>query len=108
MGSGRKATFIRDVSRFFTRGAAMYRLSPPLVNKRIDTIGAEYDEVTDHVVVCTTRTLTGALTTYVLRCDSTSYVQSWNQLNPKTRGSASDADVLKAIGYTIEGKGSGR
>lgn len=103
MGQTKTATFMKDVSRFFTGAAAMYQLSPPLVVQRIDTIGAEYDEVTEYVVVCTTR-YAGLDTTMVLRCDETSYVQSWNRLDPWTPGKASDADALRRLGYTKKGK----
>lgn len=109
MSDEKIATFAADVSGFFTQTAAMYHLSPPFVVRRIDTIGAEYDEVTEHVVVVTTRIFTGQVTTLVLRCDETSYVQSWNRLDPWTPGRAPDSDALKRIGYTIkEGEGDGR
>jgi hypothetical protein len=100
------ATFLRDVSEFFTGSAALYHVAPPIQVRDIDPNGAEVVEVIEHVVASTTDVPWQEAMTMVFRADSEGYVLSWAEL----RGMYGDShdEVLGLIGYRIErGEGDG-
>lgn len=98
MASVRTATFVKDVSEFFTGSAALYVLVPPFQRSDLDPNGEPYIEVIEHVVAADAM-LRGILVgTTLYQTDETGYVTSWERLHhtPIVR---TRAQALADIGY---------
>lgn len=98
MAAVRKATFVKDVSEFFTGTAALYNLVPPFQRSDIDPNGEPYIEVITHVVAADAvlnRTVVG---TTLYQTDETGYVTSWERLH-HTAIVRSRAQAFADIGY---------
>lgn len=101
------ATFLRDVSEFFTGSAALYQMVPPIRTRDIDPNGEEIVSLIEHVVVSTTDVPWQEAMTMVFHADPDGYVLSWGEL----RGMYGDShdEALGLIGYRIERReGDGR
>jgi hypothetical protein len=101
MGGGGTATFIKDVSRFFTGAAAMYELTPPLLLRDMDSDGNDLAIPVTHVVAANATICGIPVGTTLYRCDETGYVTSWERLQPNPIKDTVD-DALRSIGYSIK------
>lgn len=100
------ATFLRDVSEFFTGSAALYRVVPPIRARDIDPNGEEIVELIEHVVASSSDVPWQEAMTMVFRADAEGYILSWAEL----RGMYGDShdEALGLIGYRIDkGEGNG-
>lgn len=104
MSSVQIATFIKDVSAFFTGSAALYELAPPIRLRDIDSDGHDVVEVVTHVVAADALIGGMPIGTTLYQADETGYVTSWNRLHPNSIMDDA-AQALAAIGYAIGGKG---
>lgn len=100
------ATFVKDVSEFFTGSAGLYQLVPPFQRSDLDPNGEPYIEVIEHVVAADAMIAGILVGTTLYQCDETGYVTSWERMTErpmvKTRGEA-----LLSLGYREEGQGDG-
>lgn len=100
----KRATFVKDVSAFFTGSAALYALVPPIRQRDIDSDGHDIVEVVTHVVAADALIGGMPIGTTLYQADDTGYVTSWNRLHPNSiMDSASDA--LASLGYQIKEQG---
>ena len=98
MAAVRTATFVKDVSEFFTGTAALYELVPPFQRSDIDPNGEPYIEVIQYVVAADAM-LRGILVgTTLYQTDETGYVTSWERLH-HTAIVRTRAQALADIGY---------
>lgn len=98
MPGGRVATFVKDVSAFFTGSAAVFRLVPPFQRPDLDPNGEPYIEVIQYVVAVDALILGLPIGTTLYQCDETGYVTSWNRLHPAPMTPTRSA-ALQALGY---------
>lgn len=98
MASVRKATFVKDVSEFFTGTAALYHLVPPFQRSDIDPNGEPYIEVIEYVVAADAMLRETVVGTTLYQTDETGYVTSWERLH-HTAIVRTRARALADIGY---------
>jgi hypothetical protein len=103
MGDAKKATFVKDVSRFFTGSAALYELTPPLLLPGMDWDENDVDNVTTHVVAADAKIGGMPVGVTLYRADDTGYVTSWDRVHPNSIVDTVQ-EALAAIGYVIEGE----
>jgi len=102
------ATFLRDVSKFFTGSAAVYELQPPILREDLDPNGMPYVEVVKYVVAADAMIAGIRIGSTLYQSDETGYVTSWNRLHGKPMLDDREA-ALADLGYQIErGEGDGR
>lgn len=101
------ATFIKDVSEFFTGSAGLYRLVPPFQRSDLDPNGAPFIEVIEHVIAADAMIAGILIGTTLYQCDETGYVTSWERMTErpmlKTR-----SEALATLGYQEGGERDGR
>lgn len=102
MESEKTATFLADVSEFFTGSAGLYRLVPPFQRTDLDPNGLPYIEVIEYVVAADALIGGMPVGTTLYQCDETGYVTSWDRMHEKPMTNTRSA-ALAALGYT-EGK----
>lgn len=98
MASVRKATFVKDVSEFFTGTAALYQLVPPFQRSDLDPNGEPYIEVIEYVVAADALLLGVLVGTTLYQTDETGYVTSWDRLHHTAIAHTAER-ALRDIGY---------
>lgn len=98
MASVRKATFVKDVSEFFTGSAALYELVPPFQRSDLDPNGQPYIEVIQYIVAVDAMIQGILIGTTLYQSDETGYVTSWNRLH-HTALTRTRERALRDIGY---------
>jgi hypothetical protein len=98
MASVRTATFVKDVSEFFTGAAALYELVPPFQRSDLDPNGQPYIEVIQYVVAADALLLGVLVGTTLYQTDETGYVTSWDRLH-HTAIADSAHQAFRHIGY---------
>jgi len=101
MAQGKTATFVKDVSEFFTGSAALYRLVPPFQRTDLDPNGLPYVEVIEFVVAADAMIRGICIGTTLYQTDDTGYVTSWNRLH-ETPIVRTREQAMSDIGYAIE------
>lgn len=100
MDGVKEATFVKDVSAFFTGSAALYELAPPILRRDIDSDGNDLVETVTHVVAADALIAGIPVGTTLYQCDETGYVTSWDRLHPNSiMDNATEA--FGSIGYEI-------
>lgn len=103
MDEVKEATFVKDVSAFFTGSAALYALTPPILRPDMDSDGNDVVEAVTHVVAADALIGGVQIGTTLYQCDATGYVTSWDRLHPNSIMDTA-AEALASIGYTIRGE----
>lgn len=103
MASVKTATFVKDVSAFFTGSAALYVLVPPIHRRDLDSDGNDLVEVVTHVVAADAMLGGMPIGTTLYQSDDTGYVTSWERLHDFSIVDSA-AQALAALGYDIEGE----
>jgi len=98
------ATFIKDVSEFFTGSAALYELEPPVLRNDLDPNGEPFVEVVKHVIAADALIAGIPIGTTLYQCDETGYVTSWERMHERPMVSTRSA-ALAALGYEERGEG---
>lgn len=101
MDEVKRATFVKDVSAFFTGSAALYELAPPILRRDLDSDGNDVVEVVTHVVAADALIGGIPIGTTLYQADDTGYVTSWNRLHPNSIMDSA-GEVLASVGYVIE------
>lgn len=104
MAGEKTATFIKDVSEFFTGSAALFQLVPPFQRPDLDPMGNPYIEVIEYVVAADAMIRGVRIGTTLYQSDDTGYVTSWDRLH-ETPIVRTREQAMSDIGYTIEGEG---
>lgn len=105
MEATKTATFVKDVSEFFTGSAGLYKLVPPIRRSDLDPNGQPYIEVIEYVVAADALVAGMPIGTTLYQCDETGYVTSWERMHEKPMTTTRSA-ALRALGYE-EGKRDG-
>lgn len=92
------ASFLKDVSEFFTGSAALYALDPPIVRRDIDPNGEAYIEHVAFVVAADAKIRDAVIGTTLYQSDETGYVTSWERLHENAILDTRE-EALAAIGY---------
>jgi len=101
------ATFLRDVSMFFTGSAAVYELQPPILRTDLDPNGLPFVEVVQYVVAVDAMIGGIRIGSTLYQSDETGYVTSWERVHENPMLDTREA-ALADLGYKIErGEGDG-
>ena len=100
------ATFVKDVSEFFTGSAGLYQLVPPFQRSDLDPNGEPYIEVIEHVIAADALIQGILIGTTLYPCDETGYVTSWERITERPMVNTREGALL-SLGYREEGQGDG-
>ena len=95
------ATFLRDVSEFFTGSAGVYELRPPILRSDLDPNGLPFVEVVKYVVAADAMIGGIRIGSTLYQSDETGYVTSWERLHQNPLLDTREA-ALADLGYEIE------
>lgn len=100
------ATFVKDVSEFFTGSAGLYQLVPPFQRSDLDPNGLPFIEVIEHVIAADALIQGILIGTTLYQCDETGYVTSWERMTERPMAKTRE-EALLSLGYREEGTGDG-